>query len=213
MLGGFIWSALDRTPVGGSFQKGRIKVFSFDDLLTRIRALPRETAWRHNQAGDLPSQDRQNICRKTLRQLVAANRGRRGFTYTHFDVIENRHNRAAIADANRNGFTINLSGNSPAHADALADTDCGPVTTILPSDQLTNIKTPAGRPIVICPATTHPGVTCATCQLCARKRDVVIGFPALGAGRRKISGNDDILSLAKNKSLELTRQNNQRGKT
>mgnify|MGYP000591482918 CR=1 FL=1 len=37
---GFIWPALDRTPAGGTFQKGRIKVHSFDELLAEIRGLP-----------------------------------------------------------------------------------------------------------------------------------------------------------------------------
>ncbi len=187
MLGGFIWTALDRTPAGGSFQKGHIKVHSFDDLLKEIRALPEGAFWRHNQAGDLPTDDQIFINRKKLRQLTNANRGRRGFTYTHFDVLKHHANRQAVAEANRNGFTINLSGNSLAHADALADTNCAPVTAVVPSDQKTNTSTPAGRKVIICPARTHSGVTCASCKLCARARDFVIAFPALGGGRDKIT--------------------------
>jgi hypothetical protein len=189
MLGGFIWTALDRTPAGGTFQKGRIKVHSFDELLAEIRNLPAGSVWRHNQAGDLPTDDQITIDRAKLDHIVAANQGRRGFTFTHFDVIENVANRDAVADANARGFTINLSGNALDHADALAETACGPVTTLVPSDQPANTATPAGRKVVICPARTHAHVTCSSCRLCTRQRDFIIAFPALGRGRTKISGS------------------------
>ncbi len=187
MLGGFLWTPLDRTPVHGSFQKGRIKVRSFDELLEAIRNLPPAAIWRHNQAGDLPTHDQVAIDGIALQQLVQANRGRNGFTYTHFDVIEHAGNRAAIKQANAQGFTINLSGNSLRHADALADTKCAPVTSVVPSHQTSNTTTPAGRKVVICPARTHKDVTCSSCRLCARQRDFVITFPALGRGRSKIT--------------------------
>lgn len=188
MLGGFLWTALDRTPVNGSFQKGRIKVHSFDDLLCAIRDLPAGSVWRHNQAGDLPTDDQLTIDQPALNRLVDANRGRRGFTYTHFDVLDHVSNRTAVAAANRNGFTINLSGNSLTHADALADAGCGPVTSVVPSEQMTNTTTPAGRKVIVCPARTHATVTCASCRLCTLQRDFVVAFPALGRGRSKIVG-------------------------
>ncbi len=189
MLGGFLWTALDRTPVNGHFQKGRIKVHSLEELLGTIRSLPPGSVWRHNQAGDLPTHDQITIDQSTLGKLVDANRGRNGFTYTHFDVLDHAGNRAAVANANRDGFTINLSGNSLAHADALAETGCGPVTSVVPSHQMSNTKTPAGRKVIVCPARTHTGVTCATCRLCTRQRDFVIAFPALGRGHAKIVGD------------------------
>lgn len=86
------------------------------------------------------------------------------------------------------GFTINLSGNNPAHADDLADMQAGPVTTVLPSDQTENTTTPAGRKIVVCPAVTRDDVSCSTCGLCAvRDRKVIIGFPAHGSSRKRAS--------------------------
>lgn len=41
-------------------------------------------------------------------------------------------NRAAVAAANAAGFTVNLSGNNVAHADALAALAIAPVVTVLP---------------------------------------------------------------------------------
>jgi hypothetical protein len=134
--------------------------------------------WRHNQAGDLPGIG-DKIDRQALTKLVEANRGRRGFTYTHKPM--SIANRLAIAKANAKGFTVNLSADNLAEADALASLRIGPVVVVLPSDQLTNTTTPDGRKVVICPAVTHDNVTCATCQLCARQRDAIVGFPAHGA--------------------------------
>ena len=178
-LGGFVWTLLDRTPAGKTIMNN-IRVFDFVELLSIIRSLPPDAMWRHNVAGDLPTNNRSTIDRAALEHIVDANRGRRGFTFTHYDVLDNLSNRQAIKEANENGFTINLSGNSPEHADALMDLRIAPVTTILPENVRTNQKTPKGRTIVICPTFTHEGVTCASCGLCARQRSTIMGFPAIG---------------------------------
>ncbi len=146
--------------------------------------------WRHNQAGDLPGVNT-TLDTGKLAQLVKANAkaGMRGFTYTH-KPLRSAKERKAIADANAAGFTINLSGNSPAHADTLADLDIAPVVTVLPADVQGNaeLHTPAGRRIVVCPATYRDDVTCASCQLCQRaERKTIVGFPAHGASRAKAS--------------------------
>ena len=185
-LGGFIWSNLDRLPVGGAFQKGQIKVHGFGALLNAIRALPDGAIWRHNQAGDLPSKDAQNIDADKLEQLVAANTDKRGFTYTHYDVVDNQSNADAVKSANDYGFTINLSANSIEHADKLYDLGIAPVTTIVPADATDNMQTPKGRPVVICPARRFDNVTCKTCGICAKQRKAIIGFPALGKAADQI---------------------------
>ena len=103
---------------------------------------------------------------------------------------------------------LNLSGNNPSHADALADLDLAPVVTILPNayarrhrslgrgkrewaetigeyrDRVSTLPThrPAGRRIAVCPS-TYVDTTCEECGACARMRDAVIGFPAHGAWR------------------------------
>jgi hypothetical protein len=184
-LGGYVWTSLDRSSVGGSILNGS-RIYGFDEFLFIVRSLEPGSLWRHNVAGDLPSNDRETVDRAALSAIVDANKGRRGFTFTHYDVLTNLTNRRAIEEANNNGFAINLSGNSLAHADALADLSVAPVTVILPAGTKQNTKTPKGRTVVICPTNTH-GVTCAECGLCARQRSTIIGFPASGGRKHKIT--------------------------
>jgi hypothetical protein len=147
-----------------------------------VASMPDGQLWRHNQAGDLPVAGG-TVDAVKLGQLVAANAGRRGFTYSH-------HRDAAsinwIRHANQWGFTVNLSANDLTDADMLADYAAGPVVVVLPSTQKNNTTTPAGRAVVICPATQRDDVSCATCQLCQRQRSAIVGFPAHGTRKRVI---------------------------
>ncbi len=95
-------------------------------------------------------------------------------------------NRGAIAFANEQGFTVNLSADTLADADRLTALNIGPVVTLLPESQTVNTKTPAGRKVVVCPAAVRDGISCETCGLCARAgRDYVIGFPVHGTSKKK----------------------------
>lgn len=159
----------------------------------KIRELPENQLWRHNQSGDLPGEGDQ-IDTDGLATLVRANKGKRGFTYSHKPVLGPSNlatsNRASIRWANANGLTINLSGNNPSHADALVDADAGPVVCLLPEGAPLTSATPKGRKIIVCPAQREdlPGMTCAKCQLCARAdRSVIVGFLAHGSARKKAS--------------------------
>jgi len=156
---------------------------SWEEFCSTIARLPDNQIWRHNQAGDLPQQNG-TIDAAKLGQLVAANKNKRGFTYSH-------HRDAAsinwIRHANAWGFTVNLSANDLNDADYLADQNAGPVVVVLPSTQNENTKTPAGRPVVVCPATQRDDVSCATCQLCQRQRSTIVGFPAHGSRHRVIN--------------------------
>lgn len=184
-----LWRGLTATDAGDTFAngKGKVTVQGLPELLAAIEALKDGAAWRHNQAGDLEHTEG-TIDLAWLRDITAANTGKRGWTYTHHDVERNQYNRNAVRTANALGFTVNLSANSLAHADKLADLDCGPVVTILPADQLTNTETPAGRKVVVCPAVTRDDVNCASCLLCQKaKHTSIVGFPAHGASKRKVS--------------------------
>lgn len=158
---------------------------SFDSFLSSVQSkIPAGALWRHNQAGDLPGDD-DSLDVTALARLVAANNGRRGFTYTH-KPLRDESERGAVASANANGFTINLSANGLTHADELAALAIGPVVVVLPSNQTQNTRTPDGRKVVVCPATIRDDISCATCGLCAiAKRDAIVGFPAHGNGKRK----------------------------
>jgi hypothetical protein len=168
--------------------------------------------WRYGVAGDLPGFSGL-IDRAALQQLTAANARRPVIAYTHKPVLEGEHpaaeaNRRFIAEAIAAGFLVNLSGDNPSHADALAALRLAPVVTILPNayarrhrslgrgrrqwvettgeyrdriDSLPN-HTPAGRRIAVCPA-TYTATTCEACRACAKPRDAIIGFPAHGGWR------------------------------
>jgi hypothetical protein len=118
-----------------------------------------------------------------LGQLVAANAGRRGFTYTHKHSSDALH---WVRHANAWGFTVNLSANDLHHADQLHGTGAGPVVVVLPIDAPAQLTTPAGHKVVTCPATYRDDVSCATCQLCSRQRETIVGFPAHGTGKAKV---------------------------
>lgn len=159
----------------------------WDVFCATIASLPAGVSlWRHNQAGDLPG-DGENIDGKALAQLVEANAHRRGFTYSHYNVLENTANRAIIEKANQSNFTINLSANNLAHADQLAALNIGPVAVVLPSDHKGNTTTPEGRRVVECPAISRDDVTCESCGMCAHKGHAIVGFPAHGTQKRKAS--------------------------
>lgn len=149
-------------------------------LCTSVAALPVGQLWRHNVAGDLPGEG-ETVDAHALGEIVRANIGRRGFTYTHKKSAE------AIewaGHATRWGFTVNLSADDAGEADTLAETGL-PVTAIVPMDCPEKSYTPDGRTIIVCPAQTREHVSCASCGLCARAdRGVIVGFRAHGTRAR-----------------------------
>jgi hypothetical protein len=167
---------------------------SFNDFLNKIEALPNGQLWRHNQAGDLPG-DGTNINGGALGDLVKVNKGKKGFTYTHYDPAIG-DNAKYIKGCNDYGFTVNLSANTPSHADQLAALGIAPVVTVLPGDQVENSYTPGGLKIVVCPATIRDDVSCSTCKLCAvTDRSVIIGFPVHGTQKKKAAKVFEIKSV------------------
>lgn len=156
---------------------------SWDDFCDAIEKLPENQLWRHNQAGDLPGK-KNRINRTMLRQLVEAQLGKRGWTYTHYDVTSNTtvalHNVEAVKEANAGGFAVNVSCETPEQVD-IAISRGLPAVIALPRNAPHRSKTPGGAPIVVCPAQTQEYMTCAVCKLCAKsERKVVVGFLAHG---------------------------------
>ena len=156
-------------------------------FIDKIKDLPTGSKWRHNQAGDLPG-DMEKLDNEKCIELAKANEGKRGFTYTHYDVLDNFQNAITVNIMNHLGFTVNVSANNLEHADKLCDLDIAPVATVLPIEQTTNTVTPKGRKVVVCPATYKDDVSCASCMLCEKwDRNVVVGFPAHGTSKKKAS--------------------------
>ena len=156
-------------------------------FIDKIKDLPTGSKWRHNQAGDLPG-DMEKLDNEKCIELAKANKGKRGFTYTHYDVLDNFQNAITVNIMNHLGFTVNVSANNLDHADKLCDMDIAPVATVLPIDQTTNTVTPKGRKVVVCPATFKDDVSCSSCMLCEKRdRNIIVGFPAHGTSKKKAS--------------------------
>lgn len=153
------------------------KGYPWAEFLDKVRSMKKGQIWRHNQAGDLMGAG-DIIFYARLVELVEANEGRRGFTYTHYPAVPNL---AGIRYANQNGFTINLSADTVEKADELAALGVAPVVVILGRGSKIR-ATPGGRKIVQCPAQTIEYMTCAVCQLCQNpKREAIVGFEVHGA--------------------------------
>ena len=173
---GINWRRLDQGLVG----------VDWEEFLVKIRRLNPLTLWRYGVAGDLPGMGNRLDVEKLL-DLVGANRGRRGYAYTHKPLALAKE-AETVSKANSQGFTINLSADTLADADRLCNLGVGPVVMSMPEDPKYWPKaTPRGRKVVPCPADKKAGITCYTCKLCAiATRKAVIGFPAHGAERKKI---------------------------
>lgn len=165
------------------------------ELTQAIAALPKRQLWRHNVAGDLPSNTNEVISVLHLDSIIKANKGKRGFTYTHNRVLGNDQvsvsNQISIEYANAQGFTINLSANTLAEADSMHALNIGPVVCVIPeeyskADAPTSFNTPAGNTVAVCPAVRRDDVTCSSCGICQNStRKAIIGFPAHGTAKRK----------------------------
>ena len=168
---------------------------SWDEFCDKVSTIPQGSIWRHNQAGDLPPDTQFNgvmsylIDYYNMQRLIIANNGKMGFTYTHHS-MKTSANRDVVKLANNNGFTINLSANNLEHADWLMSLNIGPVVVIQDAKEgeRHDTHTPAGHRVVTCPATYMEAVTCQSCKLCARAdRKVIVGFPAHGNAKNKVS--------------------------
>ena len=158
---------------------------NWSETIAKIAALPDNQIWRHNQAGDLPGVG-ERIHKGKLSELVKANEGKRGFTYTHKTTTSAQ--LASVKWANENGFTVNLSANNLEHADKLLASGAGPVCVTLPHDfKGTKTKTPNGKPVRVCPA-QYLDTNCKSCGLCQhQRRNVVVGFVGHGPAKRRVA--------------------------
>ena len=156
-------------------------VSNFVDFVGKIFTLPAGQLWRHNEAGDLPHVN-EKIDMASLALLIDANKGKRGFTYTHHKL--SKHNLGLIKQANNHGFTVNISCNNLTEVDNNSKHGL-PMVTLLPLNADNVTITPKGVKVVACPAEKSSKVTCATCGLCAvADRKYVIGFRAHGTAKK-----------------------------
>ena len=163
-------------------------------FIRKIAALPKGQLWRHNEAGDLPARNGR-INAAALQALVKANKGRRGFTYTHHALTE--ANIAAIRHANANGFTVNVSCETVGQVDYVRSLGLPAVLTI-PKGERVPTQTPDGNQVRRCPAETSAEaikagrdvkkIQCSNCGICANPdRSCAIGFITHGPGAKRAS--------------------------
>ena len=155
-----------------------IRGILWPEFLAAIRALPDRQLWRHNQAGDLRDPNLKQG-RQALASLVEANRGKRGFTYTH-----HRLKPAAIQAvkaATAHGFTVNVSTESETAADIAMSKGLRAVFIVASDDKRRIWRTQDGNVAITCPAQLRDGMTCERCKLCqSRPQHVAIAFRAHG---------------------------------
>ena len=160
---------------------------AWDTFCSAIRKLQRGQLWRHNVSGDLPHNGLGDIDAAKVGQLVDANRGRKGYTYTHHPLSAD--NIQVLQDANSKGFTINASTEDVEVADKVMTEHNIPAVAVVKSEESRRFfTTSSGRKVIVCPATIHDNVTCATCGLCQQSdRQFVIAFPAHGNAKKTVN--------------------------
>lgn len=163
-----------------------VRSTDWESFCDQVSRLPRGQLWRHNQAGDLPGNGKK-LDSDAFYQLVQANMGKRGFTYTHYPLtVENLSMMEAATAA---GFTVNVSCDSLTYSDRVTDITDLPQAVVLPSTTTEKtLHTAGGRKVIVCPATYRNDVMCWNCGICyeASKTRAVIGFPAHGTKKKVI---------------------------
>ena len=161
--------------------------YEWDAFLRLIRKLQRGQLWRHNVSGDLPVVADGIINGDKVAQLADANRGRKGYTYTHHPLTDT--NLGVIKYANAAGFTVNVSTESVEVADQVMSEHKIPAVAVVNSDKTDRFyRTESGRKVITCPATIHDNVTCKTCGLCQQSdREFIIAFPAHGNAKKTVN--------------------------
>jgi hypothetical protein len=158
----------------------------WNEFVTAVRKIAKGQLWRHNVSGDLPHTFG-DIESSMVESLVNANRGRKGYTYTHH--VLNNHNVQVIRESNSKGFTINASTEDVEVADKVMTEHGIPAVAVVNSEESRRFfKTESGRKVIVCPAMIHDNVTCATCGLCAQAdREFIIAFPAHGTAKKTVN--------------------------
>lgn len=159
---------------------------TWPEFLAKVRGLGLCDVWRYAEVGDLPGVG-DDLDVERLAELVDFAGRTQGFSYTHKPLMRAAERRA-IREANRGGFTVNLSADFPADADRLMALSIGPVASVVPFGTRTGDRTPGGHRIVICPAQTQAGLTCERCRLCSvASRIGVVGFYPHGGMAKQIA--------------------------
>jgi hypothetical protein len=163
------WQKLDRGEIG----------MPWNDFLRKVETdVEPGEPWRYGVGGDLPG-DGNVISAVGMRGLIRANRGRRGFGFTHKPLTE--RNVRLIMAACSGGFLVNVSCDTLREVDEAKRLNPSlPCAVLLPRDADRAVKTPNGHVVIPCPG------ECVSCGWCWKpNRRFVPGFPAHGAAFMK----------------------------
>lgn len=151
-----------------------------------IAALLPGQFWRHDQVGDFPH-TLGRISRRFIKGLIAANKGKKGYTFSHHD-LKLGENLSLLRSANRQGLTVNISTETEAAADSAIAAGLPAVLTVASAEQRIAWNTAAGNRVVTCPAQRVRDLTCQACELChKRPSKLIIAFVAHGSGKNKVN--------------------------
>ena len=161
----------------------------FATVLYAVRTLPKDSLWRLFEAGDFEpsSENPELISSQQVISLIAANKGKRGFGYTHYPVLPNLE---AFQLMNSSGLTINVSADT--FEQAAVYFSLGLPTVVVVSEKFPKDSVVEGMRVVVCPnqSVKKPNgkkPLCLDCQLCqVADRDYIIGFRAHGTKARKL---------------------------
>lgn len=170
--------------IGHRWRKTPEQGLTWPQFCNEVMKLPSGQIWRHNEAGDLPGLG-EHLDVDLLSELVFANYGRRGFTYTH---KKDPRCLPGIEWANFNGFAVNISCDSFDEVDWFRKHRVrAPLTVVIGDDMPMRTTTKGGAHVIVCPA-QRTDITCEKCQLCAvRSRKSVVAFLAHGSSKRILS--------------------------
>lgn len=157
---------------------------SFPTFLDKLKALPEGSAFRHNQAGDLPH-DAGRISQTFIEKTTESVAHLRAYTYTHHKP-EIGNNLQLLRYANRNGLTINVSCETERQADNAIANELPAVVVVSSGEKRTTWRTESGNTVLVCPAQRNDSTTCADCMLCHKRgKKVIIAFLAHGTSKKK----------------------------
>jgi len=185
-----IWNRVDKGEAGTQWP----------EFLKTLKTIESGRIWRYGTTGDLPGH-KDVIDTQRLQGLVDANRGKMGYTYTHYPMTK-AANRSAVRKANDGGFVINVSANSLDQADRLSKYGL-PMVALVPKETPNTFVTKQGLHGIVCPAQTSH-LTCQACKLCARSQRAtcapgtpgspIIGFRAHGGNSGAV---ERVIAVAK----------------
>ena len=166
-----------------------LKAAVFDKL--RKDPTRNKILFRHNIAGDIAIEGTSAIDANrvdTIAKAIAdtnetAGNVLQGYTYTHCTIDLNASN--IIHEAASKGFLINASCETVEEAKHAKSFGINAViASIDPKETARELKA-MGMHGVQCPAQTKDGVSCDSCRLCARNRNVVVIFGVHGTASKK----------------------------